>query len=159
MPEAFTLLFALAILYWFYIVEAVLVLLAYRFSRTNPDLGRRWFVAAEQWLGQMARWRGLSVVAIGVLALGGRAALAPFLPIRQPLVTDDQVTSMVAIYLAYDRGYFKDEGLDVELMVSSDRSQDVQLLATNQAEFIVTLPDPVIQRTTDQTLRTGRPRA
>src|SRR5207248_9145450 len=89
MPEAFTLLFALAILYWFYIVEAVLVLLAYRFSRTNPDLGRRWFVAAEQWLGQMARWRGLSVVAIGVLALGGRAALAPFLPIRQPLVTDE----------------------------------------------------------------------
>ena len=72
MPEAFTLLFALAILYWFYIVEAVLVLLAYRFSRTNPDLGRRWFVAAEQWLGRLARRRGLSVVAIGVLALVGR---------------------------------------------------------------------------------------
>jgi hypothetical protein len=89
MPEAFTLLFALVILYWFYIVEAVLVLFTFRFSRTNPNLGRRWFVAAEQWLGRLATRRGLSVVAIGGLALAGRAALAPFLPIRQPLVTDE----------------------------------------------------------------------
>jgi hypothetical protein len=89
MPEAFTLLFALVILYWFYIVEAVLVLFAFRFSRTNPSIGRRWFVAAEQWLARLAMRRGLSVVAIGVLALAGRATLAPFLPIRQPLVTDE----------------------------------------------------------------------
>src|SRR5258708_2437829 len=89
MPEAFTLLFALVILYWFFIVEAVLVLFAFRFSRTNPSLGRRWFVAAEQWLGRLARRRGLSVIAIGVLALAGRAALARFLPIREPLVTDE----------------------------------------------------------------------
>src|SRR5215470_11886384 len=89
MPEAFTLLFALVILYWFYIVEAVLVFFAFRFSRTNPNRGQRWFVAAEQWLGRLARRRGLSVLAIGVLTLAGRAALAPFLPIRQPLVTDE----------------------------------------------------------------------
>src|SRR5258708_9398982 len=89
MPEAFTLLFALVILYWFYIVEAVLVLFAFRFSRTNPNIGRRWFIAAEQWLGRLARRRSLSVVAIGVLALAGRAALAPVLPVREPLVTDE----------------------------------------------------------------------
>jgi NitT/TauT family transport system substrate-binding protein len=68
-------------------------------------------------------------------------------PLNPPVhvkVTDDQVTSMVAIYLAYDRGYFTDEGLDVELQVSNDRSQDVALLATNQAQFIVSLPDPVL---------------
>jgi hypothetical protein len=59
-------------------------------------------------------------------------------------VTDNQVTSMVAIYLAYDRGYFTDEGLDVDLQVSNDRSQDVALLATNQVQFIVSLPDPVL---------------
>src|SRR5260370_19067697 len=89
MPEAFTLLFALVILYWFYIVEAVLVLFAFRFSRTNPNIGRRWFIAAEQWLGRLARRLSLSVVAIGVLALAGRATLAPFPPIREPLVTDE----------------------------------------------------------------------
>ena len=89
MPEAFTLLFALVILYWFYIVEAVLVLFAFRFSRTNPTIGRRWFVAAEQRLGRLAMRRGLSVAAIGVLALAARATLAPFLPIREPLVTDE----------------------------------------------------------------------
>jgi hypothetical protein len=89
MPEAVTVLFALVILYWFFIVEAVLVLFAFRFSRTNLSLGRRWFVAAERWLGRLAARRGLSVVAVGVLALAGRAALTPFLPIRQPLVTDE----------------------------------------------------------------------
>jgi hypothetical protein len=89
MPEAFTLLFALVILYWFFIVEAVLVLFAVRFSRTNPGLGRRWFLAAERWLGRLAARRGLSVVAVGALALAGRAALAPFLPVREPLVTDE----------------------------------------------------------------------
>jgi hypothetical protein len=89
MPEAVTVLFALVILYWFFIVEAVLVLFAVRLSRTNPSLGRRWFVAAERWLGRLAARRGLSVVAVGVLALAGRAALTPFLPIRQPLVTDE----------------------------------------------------------------------
>jgi hypothetical protein len=89
MPEAVTLLFALVILYWFYIVEAVLVLFAIRLSRTNPSLGRRWFVAVEGWLGRLAARRGLSVVAIGVLALAGRAALTPFIPIREPLITDE----------------------------------------------------------------------
>src|SRR5216683_238517 len=89
MPEAVTLLFALVILYWFFIVEAVLVLLAFRYSRTNPSLGRRWFVASERWLGKLAMRRGFSVAAVGVLALAGRAALAPFLPMREPLVTDE----------------------------------------------------------------------
>ncbi len=89
MPEAVTLLFALVILYWFFIVEAVLVLFAIRISRTNPSLGRRWFIAAERWLNGLAARRGLSVAAVGVLALAGRAALSPFLPIREPLVTDE----------------------------------------------------------------------
>ena len=74
-------------------------------------------------------------------------------PLNPPLhvkVTDDQVTSMVAIYLAYDRGYFADEGLDVDLQVSNDRSQDVALLATNQANFIVSLPDPVLFNAIDR---------
>lgn len=51
---------------------------------------------------------------------------------------------MVAIYLAYDRDYFTQEGLNVALQVSNDPSQDVQLLATNQVDFIVSLPDPVL---------------
>jgi ABC-type nitrate/sulfonate/bicarbonate transport system substrate-binding protein len=42
------------------------------------------------------------------------------------------------------RDYFTQEGLDVNLQVSNDRSQDVQLLATNQVDFIVSLPDPVL---------------
>ena len=89
MPEAVTVLFALVILYWFVIVETVLVLFAIRLSRTNPNLGRRWFGAAKRWLVRLAARRGLSVATVGVLALAGRAALAPFLPVREPIVTDE----------------------------------------------------------------------
>jgi hypothetical protein len=89
MSKAVVLLSALAILYWFFIVEAVLVLFAIRFSRTRPSLGRRWFAAAESWLGRLAARRGLSVVVVGVLALAGRASLTPFLPIHEPLITDE----------------------------------------------------------------------
>ena len=89
MRDSVILASALVILYSFVIVEILFVLIALRSMRTNPSLGRQWFAAAERWLGRMASRRGLSVVAVGALALAGRAALAPVLPIREPLVTDE----------------------------------------------------------------------
>jgi NitT/TauT family transport system substrate-binding protein len=59
-------------------------------------------------------------------------------------VMDNQVTSMVPIYLAYDRGFFKDEGLDVDLQVLNDNAAIIQTLATNQSQFALTTPDPVV---------------
>jgi hypothetical protein len=89
MQEAFTLLFALVILYPLFIVEGLFALLAIRFSRSNPGLGRRWLASAERRLKRLASRRGLSVLAVGVSALVGRAALGPFLPVHQPIVTDE----------------------------------------------------------------------
>ena len=67
--------------------------------------------------------------------------LNPRVPVR---VMDNQVTSMAPVYVAFDRGYFAQEGLDVDLQVLNDNSAIIQTLATNQSQFAVTTPDPVI---------------
>src|SRR5258708_19797949 len=84
MPEPVTMAFALVILYSLVVVETLFVVLAFR---SAPALS--WLESAERWLGRLAARRGLSVAAVGALALAGRAALAPALPIREPLVTHE----------------------------------------------------------------------
>jgi NitT/TauT family transport system substrate-binding protein len=68
-------------------------------------------------------------------------------PLSPPVhvrVIDSQVTSQLPVYLAYDRGYFKDEGLDVDLVTLSETPAAVQAVATNQVQFALALPDPVV---------------
>src|SRR5437660_12507567 len=89
MPESVTLAFALVILYSLVIVETLFVVFAIRSASANRAPGRRWLESAERWLGRLAARRGLSVASVGALALAGRAALAPALPIRGPLVADE----------------------------------------------------------------------
>jgi NitT/TauT family transport system substrate-binding protein len=67
--------------------------------------------------------------------------LNPHVSVR---VMDNQVTSMVPVYMAYDRGFFSQEGLDIDLQVLNDNAAILQTLATNQSQFAVTTPDPVI---------------
>ena len=68
----------------------------------------------------------------------------PLNPRQSIRVMDNQVTSMVPIYVALDRGYFSQEGLDVDMQVLNDNSAIIQTLATNQSQFALTTPDPVI---------------
>src|SRR4051794_14235681 len=89
MPESVALSFALLVLYSLFIVETLLVLVAIRTSRLNPKWGRSWLERSERSLARLASHRGAAVVAVGVLALAGRAALTPFLPAHQPLVSDE----------------------------------------------------------------------
>src|SRR5947209_7892588 len=84
MPETITLAFALVILYSLVIVELLFVLLAIRSAPAWPRIE-----STERWLRRLSAHRGLSVAAVGALALAGRAALGPALPIREPLVTDE----------------------------------------------------------------------
>ena len=68
-------------------------------------------------------------------------------PLSQPVrvrVIDAQVTTQLPVYLAYDRGYFKDEGLDVELVPLRETPAAVQAVATDQVQFALALPDPVV---------------
>jgi NitT/TauT family transport system substrate-binding protein len=67
--------------------------------------------------------------------------LNPHVAVR---VMDNQVTSVMPVYVAFDRGYFSQEGLDIDLQVLNDNAAILQTLATNQSQFAVTTPDPVI---------------
>jgi NitT/TauT family transport system substrate-binding protein len=91
-----------------------------------------------------------------------RLALAPSTPVPTPpsatasytprplsppvhvRVIDSQVTGQLPVYLAYDRGYFRDEGLDVDLVALSESPAAVQAVARNQVQFALALPDPVV---------------
>ena len=75
--------------YQLIVIEAVLVLAAVLLALINPSLGSRWFRAAEQRFTRFARRRVLSVVIVGLLALAGRAALLPWLPIPKPGTHDE----------------------------------------------------------------------
>jgi hypothetical protein len=89
MSELVGLFFAHVVLYPLIIVEFLLVLLAIRYSKVKPSLGKYWFARVDMWLGRLAAHRGASVLLVGLLALAGRAAIAPFTPIREPQVTDE----------------------------------------------------------------------
>jgi NitT/TauT family transport system substrate-binding protein len=52
--------------------------------------------------------------------------------------------SNIPFYEGIDKGYFKDEGLDVSLVSQADASTSAQMIATNQAQFYIAIPDPVI---------------
>lgn len=79
----------LLVQYSLILVELVLVVWAVRLARISPDLGRKWFDRAEAWGRRLARRPALSIAAVAVCALAGRAALAPVLPFREPRVTDE----------------------------------------------------------------------
>lgn len=54
-----------------------------------PNVGANWFSKIEQLCGKLARRRRLAVLAVGLLALGARAAVLPIQPIPQPVVHDE----------------------------------------------------------------------
>src|SRR5689334_710119 len=70
--------------YSLYGVELLGLLLAARCG-----CGPAWFTRAEQCFTRLARRRVLAVLLSGAAALVLRAALAPILPIREPVITDE----------------------------------------------------------------------
>lgn len=79
-------------------------------------------------------------------------------PLSPPLklkVIDSSVTSQIPFYLAADHGYFKEEGLDVELVPMTNTATFVQAVALNQVAFAITNPDPVIFNAIDRGVDVG----
>jgi len=70
-------------------IETGLVLLALLVAWVSPKTGFRFGCAIERSLAPIARHRFLSVLAVGVLALGLRLAVLPALPIPQPVIHDE----------------------------------------------------------------------
>jgi hypothetical protein len=82
-----------------YCLVAILILGAY-LLRSFPS---GWFNAAEQRLGRLARRRTLSVLVVGVLALGIRAALLPNVPVPQPGFHDEFAYLLMGDTFAHGR--------------------------------------------------------
>jgi NitT/TauT family transport system substrate-binding protein len=75
------------------------------------------------------------------------SAYAPPAPLNPPVkvtAVDGGIVANVPLYDGLDKGYYAAEGIDLTLAPLSDASTSAQMIATNQAQFYVAIPDPVI---------------
>src|SRR3989442_13843280 len=65
-------------------IELTLLVAAVGVAWYAPQFGSPWFQTMERLFGNLARRRALSVVAVGIFGLGGRAAPFPLVPVARP---------------------------------------------------------------------------
>src|SRR5260370_6052404 len=74
---------------WPLTVETALVAIAFLIAFLAPNLGSRALRQVERMFLPLARKRGLAVFAVILIALAGRAALLPIVPIPVPAIHDE----------------------------------------------------------------------
>src|SRR6266702_338295 len=72
------------------------------------------------------------------------ASAKPLSPIVKAKIGVIGLAPEAGIYIASDKGYWKDEGLDVEIEQQRSTAQQIQLMATNQLQYGTGGPDPAL---------------
>lgn len=102
---------------------------------------------------------GASAAAKPAAAASGSAAAKPgaYKPVPlNPVVKvpfgDNTTLGTAPIFIAYEQGYFKDEGLDVQLIPTPQLPQIIQALGASQISFATGNPDPALFNALDRGL-------
>ncbi len=77
---------------------------------------------------------------------------APLNPPAHLNVGDNLTLGVADIYIALDRGYYQQEGLDIALQPLSPPQLIIQSLATSQLDFAIVNPDPSLFNAFDRNL-------
>jgi NitT/TauT family transport system substrate-binding protein len=90
--------------------------------------------------------------AASAAAKPGAYSPVPLSPAVKVPFGDNTTLGTAPIFIAYDRGYFKAEGLDVELIPTPTIPQIIQALAASQISFATANPDPALFNALDRGL-------
>ncbi len=83
----------------------------------------------------------LGLVATGALVGCGRA---PQAPVKVTVMLDwTPNTNHTGLYVAEDRGWYREQGLEVEIVQPGQGGTPVQLVATNKADFAISFQEEV----------------
>ncbi len=84
-------------------IEFGVVIAAVCIAFAVPSFGSNFFSHLEELFGSLARRRNLSVLVVGLAALGARAAVLPILPVPQPHIDDEFSHLLLADTLMHGR--------------------------------------------------------
>jgi NitT/TauT family transport system substrate-binding protein len=87
---------------------------------------------------------------VGLLGCGIPSGRATDDKQKRIRIADIPLVTQVPIYVALDRGYFRDEGLEVDLVPTNLTPDAVAMLATSQVELAAFGPDPAVFNAMDQ---------
>jgi NitT/TauT family transport system substrate-binding protein len=76
----------------------------------------------------------------------------PLNPPVKLIVGDNQTLGVADVYIALDRGYYQDEGLQIDLPQLGAPQVTIQALATSQINFAIANPDPSLFNAFDRNL-------